>query len=122
MSDPIFDAAIPILRVTDIDASLATYEALGFAVAWQHRLSPEAPRLTCVRHDTVELYLTEHPVAPFESVAYVRTRGVDTLVQRAAAEGLEAIFGPEDRPWGVREAYFRDPDGNVLRFGELIGD
>jgi len=49
------------------------------------------------------------------------TQGVDTLVARAAAAGLHPIFGPEDRPWGNREAYFRDPDGNVLRFGEAIG-
>ena len=27
---------------------------------------------------------------------------------------------PEDRPWGMREFYVMDPNGNLLRFGQLI--
>jgi uncharacterized glyoxalase superfamily protein PhnB len=48
-------------------------------------------------------------------------RGVDALVARAAAAGLNPSFGPADRPWGDREVYFRDFDGNVLRFSQPLG-
>ncbi len=115
-----FHAVIPMLRVASIEAALPVYEALGFSVAWQHQLDPEAPRLTCVQRGTVELYLTEHPVAPPGGVVYVKATGVDALVARARSRDLEASFGPEDRPWGDREVYFEDLDGNVLRFGEPL--
>ena len=120
MPDPELYAAIPMLRVASIDAALPMYDALGFSVAWQHQLNPEAPRLTAVQHGTVELYLTEHPVAPPGGVVYLKTKGVDALVAQARSQGLEPSFGPEDRPWGDREAYFTDVDGNVLRFGESL--
>lgn len=120
MSEIVFTAAIPTLRVTDIEASLPLYRALGFTVSWEHRLSPGAPRLTCVTHGTVDVFLTEHPVTPIGAVAYFVTQGVDALVVRAAEAGHYPIFGPENRSWGDRETYFRDPDGNVLRFGEPI--
>ena len=112
--------AIPTFRVTAVATALPMYSALGFAVAWEHQLAPDAPRLVCVAQSGVELYLTEHPVTAFGAVAYILTQGVDQLAARAALAGVQPIFGPEDRPWGNREAYFRDPDGNVLRFGEPI--
>jgi catechol 2,3-dioxygenase-like lactoylglutathione lyase family enzyme len=118
MSEIVVKSVIPTLRVTAIEASLPLYRALGFGVAWEHRLSPDAPRLTCIRQGAIELFLTEHAVAPAGAVAYFVIQGLDALVTRAAEAGHYPTFGPEDRPWGDREAYFRDPDGNVLRFGE----
>ena len=120
MSEIVLETTIPTLRVAKVEIALATYEALGFAVGWQHQLSADAPRLTSLRQGTAELFLTEHPVAPVGAVVYFVTRGVDALVARAAAAGLEPSFGPEDRSWGDREAYFRDPDGNELRFGQSL--
>lgn len=111
-------SVIPMLRVASIELALPVYDALGFSVAWQHQLNPDAPRLTSVQHGGVTLYLTEHPVAPPGGVVYIKTKGVDALVARARSQGLEPSFGPDDRPWGDREAYFEDTDGNVLRFGE----
>lgn len=122
MHDPGLRAAIPMLRVASIDAALPVYRALGFAIAWQHQLAPESPRLTSVRHGTVEIYLTEHAVAPPGGIVYLRTQGVDALVARARSRGLEPTFGPANRSWGDREAYFEDVDGNVLRFGEPLAE
>ncbi len=110
--------AIPTLRVMSIDVSLPFYESLGFDVAWQHQLSPGAPRLTSVKHSSVEIFLTEHPVAPVGAVVYIVVGDVDELVSSAQTRSLEPSFGPQDRPWGDREAYFTDPDSNVLRFGQ----
>ena len=117
MSEIVLETTIPALRVAKVETALPTYEALGFTVAWQHQLTPDAPRLTSVRQDSAELFLTEHPVAPVGAAVY---EGLDPLVARAAGAGLDPSFGPEDRPWGDREVYFRDLDGNVLRFGEPL--
>ncbi len=116
----VIESAIPTLRVADVDLSLPTYDALGFSVAWQHRLAPAAPRLTAIRQGGVQVFLTEHPVAPTGAVVYFAVRGLDQLVARAGGAGVRPTNGPEDRPWGSREAYFADRDGNVLRFGEVI--
>ncbi len=121
MDDILLHRAIPTLRVADTALALSMYSALGFTVAWEHQLLPEAPRLLCIRQDTVELFLTEHDVTQPKSVVYIMTRGLNALVTRAAKSGVHPSFGPEDQPWGNREAYFRDRDGNVLRFGEAIG-
>lgn len=120
MDEPELHAVIPMLRVASIEAAFPVYDALGFSVAWQHQLDPEAPRLISVQYGTLELYLTEHPVAPRGGVVYFKTNRVDALVAQARSRGLEPSFGPEDRPWGDREAYFTDVDGNVLRFGESL--
>ncbi len=112
--------AIPILRTRSIDRSLPVYQALGFVISWQHRLTPDAPRLTSVRQGPVELFLTEHPVAPFGTVVYLVVDDIDALVARARSKGIEPSFGPENRPWGDREAYFTDSDANVLRFGQPL--
>ena len=110
--------AIPTIRTTSIDEALPFYEALGFEVAWQHRLEREGARLTSLVQGDVELFLTEHAVAPVGAVVYIVLDRIDDLVARARARLLEPSFGPQDQPWGNREAYFTDPDSNVLRFGQ----
>ncbi|MFD2079158.1 Uncharacterized conserved protein PhnB, glyoxalase superfamily [Actinopolymorpha cephalotaxi] len=40
------------------------------------------------------------------------TDDVDALVDQVRAAGCEITAEPADAPWGVREAGFRDPDGN----------
>ena len=116
------DSVVPTLRVTSLDRSLPFYERLGFTVAWVHQVGEGQPRLAAVRQGAVQLFLTEHAVAPPGAVVYSNTRGVDALHAAAAARDLRSVFGPEDRPWGQREVYFQDPDGNVLRFGEPVAD
>ena len=117
---PEIRAIIPTLRVSSVDDVLPFYAALGFTVSWQHQITPDAPRLTCVAQGPGNLFLTEHAVAPFESVVHVMVDGLDEIVENARRRGVEPTYGPATRPWGDREAYFTDPDGNVLRFGETI--
>ena len=110
----------PTLRVSSVDEALPFYEALGFSVAWRHQLEPGAPRMLCLTQDSKEILLTEHPVAPFGAVVHLMVTELETIVSRARGARLEPTFGPEQRPWGDREAHFTDPDGNVLRFGETV--
>lgn len=114
----ILERAIPTLHILSIDTSLPFYHALGFTVAWQHQLTREAPRLTSVTQNGVELFLTEHAIAPIGAVVYIVVDQIDEFVAAAQARSVEPSFGPEDRPWGDREAYFTDLDSNVLRFGQ----
>jgi catechol 2,3-dioxygenase-like lactoylglutathione lyase family enzyme len=37
----------------------------------------------------------------------------DALCAELAQHGVSIIFGPIDRPWGVRNAAFGDPDGHI---------
>lgn len=120
MNNPVIRSVIPTLRVASIDRALPSYESLGSSVSWQHQLSPEAPRLTSVVHGAAEPFLTEHPIAPYGAVVHFVVDGLQELVARARSNGIEPTSGPEDRPWGDREAYFTDIDGNVLRFAEPI--
>ena len=46
----------------------------------------------------------------------VLTLPVDDVDVRSAelvARGVELLNGPIDRPWGIRTACFRDPDGHI---------
>ncbi len=114
-------SVIPTLRVTKVEDSLPIYQALGFEVAWQHQLQPSGPRLTALAQDAKQVFLTEHPIAPVGAVVHFMVEGLDEIVGRAKSAGFDPTFGPELRPWGDREAYFADPDGNILRFGESSG-
>jgi lactoylglutathione lyase len=38
---------------------------------------------------------------------------VDAAYEELRAKGAEFVRAPEDRPWGLRCAHFKDPDGNV---------
>ena len=38
---------------------------------------------------------------------------VDAAYEELKGEGVEFIRAPEDRPWGLRCAHLKDPDGNV---------
>ncbi|MCI0712098.1 MAG: VOC family protein [Chloroflexi bacterium] len=42
-----------------------------------------------------------------------RVENVDNAYATLKAKGVEFTGPPEDKPWGIRVAYFRDPEGNI---------
>ena len=65
------------------------------------------------------------------SVVAIMTDDVDGLFRKFKARGLrtpgdpsvpaeEVHQGPLDQTWGTREFYVQDPDGNSLRFTQVI--
>jgi len=38
---------------------------------------------------------------------------VDAMCEDLRARGVDIVSGPQDRPWGIRTASFRDPGGHV---------
>ena len=43
----------------------------------------------------------------------VEVDDVDEVCAELATRGVALLNGPMDRPWGVRTACFRDPDGHI---------
>lgn len=56
--------------------------------------------------------------ASFQLAAFVDD--VDALCAELSKRGVSIIYGPVDRPWGVRNAAFRDPDGHIWAFSADI--
>jgi catechol 2,3-dioxygenase-like lactoylglutathione lyase family enzyme len=51
------------------------------------------------------------PGATFQLAIFVDD--VDALCAELAERGVPIVSGPIDRPWGVRNAAFRDPDSHI---------
>jgi catechol 2,3-dioxygenase-like lactoylglutathione lyase family enzyme len=120
------DLAIPVLPAQSLDATLAFYARLGFAVGYrQDQPSPYA----IIGRGPVELHFFGHPtLRPAESYAgcYLRVTDVDKVHRDwgalgLPAEGIPRLTAVRDEPWGMREFALVDPNGNLIRVGEEIG-
>ena len=104
--------AIPILRVDDLDASVAYYvEQLGFSLHW--RSDPVAS----VGRDRTSLMLSEGDQGNAATWVWIAASDVDELYAELRARGAHLRHEPANYPWGSRECQVTDPDGHVLRFG-----
>ena len=102
---------VPVLRVSDAEASADWYRRLGFDVEWRHRFEPGLPLFVAIRREGSRLFLSEHEGdAPPGSLVYLFVDDADAI---AASLGVRA----HDTPWGTRELELADPDGNRLRIG-----
>jgi catechol 2,3-dioxygenase-like lactoylglutathione lyase family enzyme len=116
--DPWPEETIPLLRVTDADASVRWYGRLGFREEWRHRYEPGFPAFVSVRRgdDTpgVRLFLSEHTgdAVPGATV-YLR---VDDVAPIAAEFGVEVKDAVSRLEVGLT-----DPDGNRLSIGARTG-
>jgi catechol 2,3-dioxygenase-like lactoylglutathione lyase family enzyme len=45
---------------------------------------------------------------------------VDATARELEARGAQRLNGPMDRPWGIRTASFRDPDGHIWEIARKI--
>jgi lactoylglutathione lyase len=53
------------------------------------------------------------PARGARSVIVSPVADVDAAYEELLAKGVQFIRAPEDRPWGLRCAHFKDPEGNV---------
>jgi catechol 2,3-dioxygenase-like lactoylglutathione lyase family enzyme len=133
----------PVFAVRDVDAAMAFYARLGFAVRRHDAGYGYAER------DGLRIHLRGSPeVEPFSNYAevYVETSNPDGLHEEWRACGLLPVPGAidaslkaeverrwragepvgllsasvEDKPWRVREFALRDLDNNHLRFGRAL--
>jgi len=45
---------------------------------------------------------------------------VDAAYQQLSAKGVRVLRPPTDQPWGLRTAYFADPEGNLWEINQPI--
>jgi catechol 2,3-dioxygenase-like lactoylglutathione lyase family enzyme len=110
--------AIPILRMFDVERTLAFYVGfLGFRQTFEHRFADHAPLYTEVVRDGVRLHLSEHHGDA--------TPGSAVIIEVADAEAMQreliahdypyARPGVEPQDWGLTVTV-GDPAGNRLVF------
>jgi len=124
----------PILNVSDIHASFAWFEKLGWTKNWEWG---EPVDFGCVGSGEREIFLSlngQGGRGKGANSATFQTEGddcldkgvwlsvwvedVDAVHQLATANDIEVTCAPEDMSWGVRECHLRHPDGHVFRVSE----
>ena len=118
------DLAIPILPSRRIADTVAFYQRLGFE-GGAHAYDAG---YAILRRGTLELHFFRHETLDPENSwagAYLRVLDVEAIYQAALAcqwprAGIPRMDAIEDKPWGLREFAIVDPDGNLLRIGQLL--
>jgi catechol 2,3-dioxygenase-like lactoylglutathione lyase family enzyme len=105
----------PIFPVSDLRASLAFYERLGFAV----REYQEGAGYGFAVLDDVEIHLGVALDRSAHASAYLFVEDADELARTWQSAGIKVNL-PQDTDWGKHEGALVDPDGNVLRFGSPV--
>jgi catechol 2,3-dioxygenase-like lactoylglutathione lyase family enzyme len=117
---------IPILPARDLDETRAFYERLGFqAPGWW---PTEFGGYAILRRGDLSMHFFLFPdISSDQNYAqcYWRVKDVDALYAEFAGAGLPRQGTPrlepvEDREWGMREFSIIDPNGNLVRVGQLI--
>ncbi len=119
-----YDLAIPTLPCRSVNATVEFYKRLGFE-GGAHEFNGDYAILC---RGTVELhFFTHRELVPAESSSgcYVRVLDVESVYLSFSSSQLPRAGIPrmdtlEDKPWGLREFAVVDPDGNLLRIGQVI--
>ena len=120
------DLAIPTLPCRSVSVTVEFYKRLGFE-GGAHEFNSE---YAILQRGAVELHFFTHKeLVPAESSAgcYVRVLDVEGIYRSFSASKLPRTGIPrmdilEDKPWGLREFAVVDPDGNLLRIGQIIAE
>jgi predicted enzyme related to lactoylglutathione lyase len=114
---------VPILNVSDLEASFTWFETLGFSKGWDW-CPPGATAATfgAVRGGKREIHLSLNGQGgrggDHGMWLAIWVDDVDALHARCVSEGVEVLRPPTDMPWGVRQAHVRHPDGHVFRLSQ----
>ena len=108
---PTLSGVVPILRVEQLDASVAYYvDKLGFESKWR-----TGPMASVLRGRT-SIMLFEGDQGHPGTWLWVGTSDVDALYVEFQKRGARLRHPPTNYPWGSRECQVLDLDGHVLRF------
>jgi catechol 2,3-dioxygenase-like lactoylglutathione lyase family enzyme len=130
----------PILNVSDLLASIAWFERLGWKKNWVWERAPgAAPSFGSVGSGICQVFLCQDGQGGRGKSSLTHTGGpdgrddqergvwlsiwvddVDKVHRDCVAQGVEVTHGPTDEEWGVREFHVRHPDGHVFRISRGI--
>ncbi len=112
-------SSIPVLRSGDYATSRSFYTlTLGFSLSEE---GGTPPRFGIFKRGAATLFIDAWQGADPEPSpawrAYFHTGDVDALAKEFTTKGVD-LEGPRDTVYGMREIAIRDPDGNLLCFGQ----
>lgn len=97
----------------DLAVSVDFYRRLGLRLIVHD--PPRYARFECPNGgSTFSLHLADRIAAGSGPVVYFEVQDLDRRVRELADAGLVFESGPQDQPWLWREAYVRDPAGNLV--------
>ncbi len=105
------------IGVTDMSASCAFYESLGFEAAYG------GPGEAFTSFGVGPTYLNLQLVDRVETGwgrFIVHVDDVDAMHRRATSAGLRPAMAPSDAPWGERYFHIDDPDGHEVSFARPL--
>ena len=115
----IFNSAIPVLPVLDIDAAVAFYTSvLGFTSGYI-----DAGSYAVLMRDAIELHVwhTDEQILPDNSSCRFNVSNVEALYSLCQEYKVVHPNGHLIvQPWGLKEFSIVDPFGNLIRFAEQI--
>lgn len=129
MDAAIKDVGAIILFVDDLQRSRAFYHdvlALGVQFEDDDSIGFEVKGLAFIvlQVDRASLQLqgepTSTPATGATAFLTTFTDAVDALHADLVERGVDFFQGPTDQPWGMRTAYFKDPDGHVWELAQPL--
>lgn len=121
-----FETAIPVIHVSDSVIAEDFYcKRLGFVVSasWRPDAKAKDPCYMTIVRDGARLHLTSFTdgvIGAWSSTVYVFVADVDALYAEFVAKGVSMPGPPINQSWGTREIVVRDPDRNVMNFGQRM--
>ena len=121
MQPPRLTSLAPQLLVDDLERAMAYYRTLGFDFA-----EPWDGFYAIGTLDGLELHLKEAPVGAAERAhrreqehlaAAAGVDGIDAFHARCVGAGATIRRALSPTPWGTKDFYVEDPDGNIIAFG-----
>ncbi len=100
------------LPCNDYDASVAFYKSLGLTQVVDS--PPRYARFETESGTTFSIHASTSGAVNPDFVVYFEVDSVDETVDQLKAKGLVFDQDPVDQSWLWREAYTRDPAGNVI--------
>lgn len=112
----------PKLPMRNLQITRGYYaNSLGFTVAADYG------NYLIVKKEAIEIHFFLYPeLDPLTNYGqvYIRVQAIDQYYETLMRSGV--VIHPngalEDKPWGQREFSLLDPDGNLLTFGESLGE
>jgi lactoylglutathione lyase len=121
--------AFPVLYVGNMRRSVEFYTLLGYEQTYQFPLEGDPHYVGLERGESslglthtswpeAQLGITVGTAPRFELFLYVDD--VESQIETLRAAGYEIVQEPANMPWGERQAYAFDPDGNPVALATPI--